>query len=69
MMFYLAATEILVCEISRRNDRAFSCNHDIDLVISIALIFCETLVGLMNSGRAENKHKGFGNKGNILRSG
>ena len=40
MIFYLVATEILICEISRRNDRASSCNHDIDLVIGKALVFC-----------------------------
>lgn len=39
MMFCLAATEILVCEISERNDRNSSDNHDIDLVIGgIALM-------------------------------
>lgn len=30
---YLAAVKILVCEMSRRDDKASSCNHDIDLVI------------------------------------
>lgn len=39
MMFYLAATEILVCEISGRDDRASSCNHDMGLVIGKALVF------------------------------
>ena len=32
-VFYLVATEILVYEISRRDDRISSCNHDMDLVI------------------------------------
>ena len=36
----LAATEMLVCETSGRDDRASSCNHDIDLVIGKALVFC-----------------------------
>lgn len=40
MVFCLAATEMLVCETSGRNDRASSCNHDIDLVIGKALVFC-----------------------------
>lgn len=40
MMFCLAAAEILVCEISGRNDRISSCNHDIDLVIGKAFILC-----------------------------
>lgn len=40
MVFYLVATEILICEISRRDDRASSCNHDIDLVIGETLMFC-----------------------------
>lgn len=37
MMPCLAATEILVCEISGRDDRISSCNHDMDLVIGKAL--------------------------------
>lgn len=28
-----AAVKILVCEISRRDDKTSSCNHDMDLVI------------------------------------
>lgn len=40
MMLCLAATEILICEISGRDDKISSCNHDMDLVIGIALIFC-----------------------------
>jgi len=40
MMPCLAATEILVCEISGRDDRISSCNHDIDLVIGKAFVFC-----------------------------
>ena len=39
MVFCLAATEILVCEISGRDAKTLSCNHDIDLVIGgIALM-------------------------------
>ena len=40
MMPCLAAIKILVCEISGRNDKISSCNHDIDLVIGKALVFC-----------------------------
>ena len=40
MVFCLAATEMLVCETSGRDDGASSCNHDIDLVIGKALVFC-----------------------------
>lgn len=44
MVFYLVATEILVCEISERDDRASSCNHDMDLVIGgITLMLIGTL--------------------------
>ena len=39
IVFYLVATEILACEISGRNDRTSSCNHDMDLVIGKALMF------------------------------
>lgn len=67
MMPCLAATEILVCEISGRDDRISSCNHDMDLVIGKAFVFYWVLVGLMSS--CENKHKGLRNKGNVLRSG
>lgn len=37
---YLAAVKILICEMSRCDDKTSSCNHDIDLVIGIALMFC-----------------------------
>lgn len=37
---YLAAAEILVCEISRRDDKTSSCNHDMDLVIGKVLMSC-----------------------------
>lgn len=67
MVFCLVATEILICETSRRDDKTSSCNHDIDLVIGIALVLYWVLVGLMSS--CENKHKGLRNKGNVLRSG
>ena len=50
-----------------RDDKISSCNHDMDLVIGIALVLYWVLVGLMSS--CENKHKGLRNKGNILRSG
>ena len=40
IVFCLAATEMLVCETSGRDDRASSCNHDIDLVIGKAFVFC-----------------------------
>lgn len=30
---YLAAVKILVCKISKRDDKTSSCNHDMDLVI------------------------------------
>lgn len=46
---------MLICEISKRDDKILSCNHDMDLAIGIAPMFCETLVGLMSSD--ENKHK------------
>lgn len=36
----LVVAEILVCEISGRDDRSSPCNHDIDLVIGKALMFC-----------------------------
>lgn len=36
---YLAAVKILICEISGRDDKTSSCNHDMDLVIGgIALM-------------------------------
>ena len=38
MVFYLAMTEILICEISGCDDKTSSCNHDIDLVIGKALM-------------------------------
>lgn len=28
-----AAVKILICEMSRRDDKTYSCNHDMDLVI------------------------------------
>lgn len=37
---YLMVVKILICEIFRRNDGTSSCNHDIDLVIGKALVFC-----------------------------
>lgn len=37
---YLATIKILICEISGRDDRISSCNHDMDLVIGIALMLC-----------------------------
>lgn len=40
MVFCLAAIKILVCEISMCNDRTSSCNHDIDLVVGKAFVFC-----------------------------
>ena len=40
MVFCLAATEMLVCEMTMRGDKTSSCNHDMDLVIGKALIFC-----------------------------
>lgn len=39
MGVYLAAVKILVYEISGRDDKTSSCNHDIDLVIGKALVF------------------------------
>ena len=39
MVFCLAATEMLVCETSGRDDKISSCNHDIDLVIGETLMF------------------------------
>ena len=37
---YLAAVKILVCEISGRDDKTSSCNHDMNLVIGgMALVF------------------------------
>ena len=68
MIVLSAAVKILICETPMRDDKTSSCNHDIDLVIGKALVFYQALVGLMNSGRAENKHKGLGNKDNILRT-
>lgn len=62
MMPCLAATEILVCEISGRDDRISSCNHDMDLVIGKALVLYWVLVGLMSSDDVWNKHKRLGNK-------
>ena len=57
--------KILVCEISSRDDKTSSCNHDMGLVIGgICLQAC-----LVNSNGSGNKHKGLRNKGNILRSG
>ena len=39
---YLVAVEMLVCEISRRDDKTSSCNHDMDLVIGdITLVFID----------------------------
>ena len=43
MVFYLVATETFACEISRRDNKASSCNHDMDLVID------KVFVGLMSS--------------------
>ena len=40
MVLCLAAIEILVCEMHGRDDKISSCNHDIDLVIGKAFIFC-----------------------------
>ena len=40
MVFCLAAIEMLVCETSGCDDKTSSCNHDIDLVIGKALVFC-----------------------------
>ena len=34
------AAKILVCEISRRDDKTSSCNHDMNLVIGKALMSC-----------------------------
>lgn len=30
---FICGGQILICEISRRDDKVFSCNHDMDLVI------------------------------------
>lgn len=39
IVFCLAAVKILICEISRRDDKISSCNHDMHLVIGgIALV-------------------------------
>lgn len=40
MALCLAAIEILVCEMHGRDDKISSFNHDINLVIGIAFIFC-----------------------------
>lgn len=66
-----AAVKILICEISRRDDKTSSCNHDMDLVIGGVSILLGRLVTITSpaSGAVENKHKGLRNKGNILRSG
>lgn len=56
---------MLICEISMCDAKTLSCNHDMDLVIGEALMFCQALVGLMSSDDIWNKHKGLGNKGNI----
>lgn len=55
--------------ISRRDDKISSCNHDMDSVIGdIALVFIDPY-WFGESNNSVNKHKGLGNKGNILRSG
>ena len=39
---YLMAVEMLICEISRRDDKTSLCNHDMDLVIGgIALVLID----------------------------
>lgn len=55
LMPCLAATEILVCEISGRDDRISSCNHDMDLVIG-KVIGRLTIVSVMGRIRMLKKN-------------
>ena len=40
-----AAVKILICEISRRDDKISSCNHDMDLVIGSITLMLMGLFG------------------------
>lgn len=37
---YLSEVKIFIYEMFKRDNKASSCNHDIDLVIGAALMFC-----------------------------